>query len=266
MKRFLSLILLSTLLVAGCAPAVNDTQTSTSEARALTVFAAASLTDAFTEIGANFEAANPGVTTTFNFAGSQALRTQIEEGAPADVFASANQTEMEALVISEHVVAGTPQVFLSNKLVVVVPADNPAALENLEGLARSGVKLVIAAEEVPVGKYTREALNLMNDQFGSDFKDKLLANVVSNEDNVRQILAKVQLGEADAGIVYMSDAVSAPELQTIEIPNDLNVIATYPIAALLDTANSDLATAFVEYVLSSDGQAILEKWGFGPPE
>lgn len=266
MKRFLSLILLSTLLVAGCAPAVNDTQTSTSEARALTVFAAASLTDAFTEIGANFEAANPGVTTTFNFAGSQALRTQIEEGAPADVFASANQTEMEALVISEHVAAGTPQVFLSNKLVVVVPADNPAALENLEALARSGVKLVIAAEEVPVGKYTREALELMNGQFGSDFKDKVLANVVSNEDNVRQVLAKVQLGEADAGIVYTSDAVSEPELQTIEIPNDLNVIATYPIAALLDTANSDLATAFVEYVLSSDGQAILEKWGFAPPE
>ncbi len=106
----------------------------------------------------------------------------------------------------------------------------------------------------------------MKGPFGSDFKDKVLANVVSNEDNVRQVLAKVQLGEADAGIVYTSDAVAAPELQTIEIPVDLNVIASYPNAPLVESANADLATAFVEYVLSPDGQATLEKWGFAPLE
>jgi len=262
MKRFLSLILLITLCLTGCTSA----PTTSSKARPLNVFAAASLTDAFTEIGKNFEAANPGVIVTFNFAGSQALRTQIEEGAPADVFASANKKEMDALVTSEHVAQGTAQVFLNNKLVVILPADNPAALENLEGLANSGIKLVLAAEEVPVGKYARQALDVMNGQFGSDFKDKVLANVVSNEDNVKQVVAKVQLGEADAGIVYTSDAVAAPDLRTIEIPTELNVIAQYPIAPLVDSASSDLANTFVAYVLSAEGQAVLQKWGFAPVE
>ncbi len=106
----------------------------------------------------------------------------------------------------------------------------------------------------------------MNGQFGSDFKDKVLANVVSNEDNVKQVVSKVQLGEADAGIVYTSDAVAAPDLKTIEIPAELNVIAKYPIAALTKSANPDLAKAFIDYVLSPEGQAVLQKWGFTPPQ
>lgn len=236
--------------------------TSVPEARTLTVFAAASLTDAFTEIGKNFEAVNPGVTVTLNFAGSQALRTQIEEGAPADVFASASGKEMDTLLTGKFVADGTSQVFLNNKLVVILPANNPAGLEKLEDLANPGIKLVLAAEEVPVGNYARQALDLMNGSFGTDFKDKVLANVVSNEDNVKQVVAKVQLGEADAGIVYTSDAVAAPDLKTIEIPVDLNVIAKYPIASLDESANADVAQAFVDYVLSSEGQAILQKWGF----
>ena len=264
MKCFLSRIVIMTLLISGCASA--GAPSTVPEARTLTVFAAASLTEAFTEIGANFDTANQGVTTTFNFAGSQALRTQIEEGAPADVFASANQTEMDALITSAHVAGGTPQVFLTNELVVIMPADNPAGLESLESLAKSGVKIVIAAEEVPVGRYARQALESMNGRFGSDFSSTVLANVVSNEDNVRQVVTKVQLGEADAGIVYTSDAVAAPDLQTIEIPAELNVIAQYPIAALTESANAELSEAFIAYVLSADGQAILEKWGFAPPE
>ena len=135
------------------------TTASAPEPRTLTVFAAASLTDAFTEIGAAFEAANPGVTVTFNFAGSQALRTQIEEGAPADVFASASGKEMDTLVTGSFVAQDVPQIFLTNKLVVILPADNPAALEKLEDLAKPGIKLVLAAEEVPVGKYARQALD-----------------------------------------------------------------------------------------------------------
>jgi molybdate transport system substrate-binding protein len=262
MKRLLSLILVLGIFLSGCGPAA----TTTPQERTLKVFAAASLTDAFNEIGTNFEAANSGVTVTFNFAGSQALRIQIEEGAPADIFASANQTEMNALVTSAHVAEGTPQVFLTNELIVIMPADNPAALENLEDLANSGVKLVLAAEEVPVGRYARQALEAMNGQFGTDFSSTVLANIVSNEANVNQVLTKVQLGEADAGIVYTSDAVAAPELQTIEIPAELNVIAQYPIAPLAESPNSDLAEAFVAYVLSSEGQSILEKWGFTPPE
>jgi molybdate transport system substrate-binding protein len=275
----LSLIILIALFLVGCVPAATPTvaeqpipvpttvpPTSTPEPKTMNVFAAASLTDAFTEIGRNFEAANPGVTTTFNFAGSQALRTQIEEGAPADVFASANAKEMDTLVTDGLVTKDTPENFLTNKLVVVLPANNPAGLEQLEDLSKPGIKLVLAAEEVPVGKYARQALDSMNGQLGSDFRDKVLANVVSNEDNVKQVVSKVQLGEADAGIVYTSDAVAAPDLKTIEIPAELNVIAKYPIAALSKSANSDLAKAFTDYVLSPEGQAVLQKWGFAPPQ
>ncbi len=282
MKRLLSLTLLLSIFLTACgasatptpAPAteaptlapteVPPTATPEPEPQTLTVFAAASLTDAFTEIGAAFDAANPGVTTTFNFAGSQTLRTQIEEGAPADVFASASGKEMETLVADNFVTTDIPQIFLTNQLVVILPADNPAAIEKLEDLATPGIKLVLAAEEVPVGKYARQALDLMNGSFGTGFKDKVLANVVSNEDNVKQVVAKVQLGEADAGIVYISDSIAAPGLKSIEIPADLNVIAKYPIAPLAKSENADLATQFIAYVLSAEGQAVLAKWGFAP--
>lgn len=260
MKRVLYLFLLLALVFAGCTPAL--TPLSQQGPRTLNVFAAASLTDAFTEIGKIFEAQNPGSTVTFNFAGSQALRTQIEEGAPADIFASASQAEMDDLISRAYVAQDAPQVFLHNRLVVILPEENPAALMKLEDLARLGLKLVLAAEEVPVGQYSRQSLDQMNAQFGNSFKEKVLANVVSNEDNVRQVVAKVQLGEADAGIVYNSDAVAAPGLKTIEIPAELNVIAGYPIAPLDRSANADLAIAFIEYVLSTEGQAVLQKWGF----
>ncbi len=247
-----------TLFLVACGTA------TTPKPQTLTVFAASSLTDAFTEIGKNFENGNPGVTVTFNFAGSQALRTQIEEGAPVDVFASASSKEMDTLVTGKFVADGVKQVFLNNKLVVIVPTDNPAGLETLEDIAKPGIKLVLAAEEVPVGNYARQALDLMKASFGTDFKDKVLANVVSNEDNVKQVLAKVQLGEADAGIVYTSDVVAAPELKQIEIPMAVNVIVKYPIAPLAESANTDLAKAFIDYVLSTEGQATLQKWGFAP--
>ena len=263
MKRALNLLLLL-LFLEGCAPAAAPT--SALETRTLNIFAAASLTDAFTEIGKKFEAVHPGTRVTFNFAGSQALRTQIEAGAPADLFASANKTEMDALVKDNLVAQGSSQVFLTNKLIVILPANNSAAVTKLDDLAKPGIKLVLAAEEVPVGKYARQALDRMDGQFGTGFKDKVLANVVSNEDNVKQVVAKVQLGEADAGIVYTSDAVAAPDLKTIEIPNDLNVIAQYPIAALTKSSHLDLANMFIEYTLSTEGQSILQKWGFAPPE
>lgn len=267
MRRLFVFVVLLSLFLSGCGSAIITTPTVDpviEQPSTLSVFAAASLTDAFTEIGKSFESANPGVNVTFNFAGSQALRTQIEEGAPADVFASANTKEMDALVAGSFVTDGTQKIFLTNKLVVILPANNPAALAKLEDLANPGIKIVLAAEEVPVGKYSRQALDTMNSQFGSDFKDKVLANVVSNEDNVRQVVAKVQLGEADAGIVYTSDAIAAPDLKTIEIPVELNVIAKYPIATLTKSAHVDLAKAFIEYVLSTEGQAILQKWGFAP--
>ncbi len=282
MKRLISLTLLLSIFLTACGASSAPTPASAAEAptlapteapptatpepepQTLTVFAAASLTDAFIEIGAAFDAANPGVTTTFNFGGSQTLRTQIEEGAPVDVFASANAKEMDTLVTGSFVTADIAQVFLTNKLVVILPADNPAALEKLEDLANPGIKLVLAAEEVPVGKYSRQAFDLMDASFGTGFKDKVLANVVSNEDNVKQVVAKIQLGEADAGIVYTSDAIAAPDLKTIEIPADLNVIAKYPIAPLVNSENTELAAQFIEYVLSAEGQSVLAKWGFSP--
>jgi molybdate transport system substrate-binding protein len=276
MKRITSLLLLPAVFLMGCAFAATPTAaptevpvqapTAAPQAQTLNVFAAASLTDAFTEIGKNFEAANPGVTVSFNFAGSQALQTQIEQGAPVDVFASASKTNMDAVVTGNFVATGAPQTFLYNKLVVIMPADNKAGLATLEDLTKPGIKLVLAADAVPVGKYALQALDLMDKKFGNDYKSRVLANVVSNEDNVRQVVSKVQLGEADAGIVYTSDAIAVPTLKTIEIPADLNVIAKYPIAPVTKSEHADLAKAFIDYVLSPDGQAILEKWGFAPPQ
>jgi molybdate transport system substrate-binding protein len=256
MKRIPTLIL-TLILLSACAS--NAPQPASAK---LTVFAAASLTESFGEIATAFETSHPGVDVTLNFAGSNTLRAQIDQGAQADVFASANTKEMDALVSSGLVVEGVPQTFLTNRLVVITPTENPAGISTFDDLARPGLKLVLAAEDVPVGRYARQML----DNAGADFKTKVLANVVSNEADVKQVLAKVQLGEADAGIVYASDAVAAPELPVIEIPTEWNVLAKYPIAVLKDAPQPKLADEFVAFVLSSDGQSILQKWGFSPAQ
>jgi len=259
MKRCLLMVIYLAYLLGAC----RSTDVA-SEPRTLTVYAAASLTEAFTELGQAFEIAHPGVTVAFNFSGSQNLRTQIEQGAPADVFASANMKEMETLIEQNTIEPGTPRVFLANQLIVILPKDNPAGIRTLEELGKPGLKLVLAAEEVPAGRYARQVLENLNALYGAGYRDRVLANVVSNEDNIRQAVTKVQLGEADVSIVYVSDVVAVPELQRIEIPADVNVIAEYPIAPLARSANRDLADEFVDYVLSADGQATLKKWGFTP--
>ena len=240
--------------------------TATPAPRTLTVFAAASLTGSFGEIGKAFEAANPGVTVTFNFANAQVLSTQIIQGAAADVFASANHTYMDNLVTANLVAAGSYKDFVTNVLEVILPPANPANLQTLADLAKPGLKLVLEDKSVPAGTYSLTILdNLSKDPtYGADFKTKVLANVVSNETDVKQVVAKVQLGEADAGIVYVTDAIAAPTLKTIEIPANFNVIAKYPIAALTNAPQPELAAAFVAYVLSADGQATMKKWGFTP--
>lgn len=235
-----------------------------SEAITLTVYAAASLTEAFTQIGKDYEGRHPGVTVVFNFAGSQALRTQLEQGALADVFASASGREMTAAIEAGLIVSGAQQNFLANQLILILPNDNPANVQTLEDLAKPGLKLVLAAEEVPVGGYAREALGKLEASFGASFKDRVLANVVSNEDNVKQVVTKVALGEADAGLVYGSDAVAAPELQTLTIPAEFNVTAYYPIAPLISAPHPAAAADFIAYVLSAEGQATLARWGFDP--
>ena len=259
MKHFIFRVVLVTLILSAC----TGTR-SNSEPQTLTVYAAASLTDAFTEMGTDFEVSHPGVIVTFNFGGSQNLRTQIEQGAPADVFASANGKEMDALVAQNMIQAGAPNVFLTNQLVVILPKENPASVVSLKDLSKPGLKLVLAAEDVPAGRYAREILEKLNAVFGAEYMDRVLANVVSNEDNIRQAVTKVQLGEADASIVYVSDAVAVPDLRKIEIPPEMNVVAEYPIARLAESVNPELADDFIQYVLSVDGQATLKKWGFTP--
>lgn len=228
----------------------------------LNVYAAASLANAFEEIGAAFETENPGLRVAFNFGGSQTLAAQIVQGAPADVFASASPREMDALLESGLVAPGAPQVFLGNRLALVTPPGNPASLAGLQDLARRGLKIILAAPEVPAGAYSLKVLEKFEAEHGSGYAQSVLTNVVSYENDVRQVAAKLALGEADAGLVYVSDAVAAPELVVIDIPEQDNILAVYPITALGNSANPAGAQAFIDFVLSPAGQAILEKWGF----
>jgi molybdate transport system substrate-binding protein len=232
----------------------------------LRIFAAASLTDAFGEIKTDLEAARPGLTITYNFAGSQALVTQLGEGAEADVFASANNTQMKAAQ-EKDVIGGEPVTFVRNELVIVTPPDNPAGIDSPDDLGASGVRLVLAQADVPVGRYAREAVCGMGQDsatFGEDFVSRVASNVVSEEEDVRDVLTKVELGEADAGIVYVSDAfIGGDKVQQVEIPVDFNILATYPIATV-SGGDEALGDAFIAYVLSDDGQATLADFGFEP--
>ena len=271
-RSFTTLALILVLLSAGCASqpaAVNETPAPT-EPVELNVFAAASLTAAFSEIGELFEAEHPEVTVVLNFAGSQQLARQIDEGAPADVFASANNTQMGVVIEAGAVVTGTQQTFAQNRLVVIYPQDNPAGLVGLKDLAGGDLKLVLAAAEVPVGQYSLDFLDkaTADPEFGPAYKDDVLKNVVSFEDNVKAVLTKVALGEADAGIVYSSDisGEDAEKVARLDIPDALNVIASYPVAPVKDSPHLELAQAFIGLVLSPEGQGILAKYNFIPAD
>ncbi|MGN6482981.1 MAG: molybdate ABC transporter substrate-binding protein [Thermomicrobiales bacterium] len=232
----------------------------------LTVFAAASLTDAFATIVTDIQAAHPNVTITVETGGSQALVTQLTEGAKADVLATANTSTMKDAQ-EAGLIDGTPTIFTGNRLVIVTPDGNPAGITSLDDLARSGLKLVIAGSDVPVGSYTRKTLcsYVAKGDAPEGFLDAVNANVVSQETDVRSVLAKVQLGEADAGIVYASDAVASnlagTNVGTVEFP--FETTATYPIAPVTG-GNTALAQAFITYVLSPEGQKVLADYGFAP--
>jgi molybdate transport system substrate-binding protein len=229
----------------------------------IAVFAAASLTDAFTEVGKQFEAANPGTKVTFNFAGSSALATQINQGAPADVFASADTKQMK--VVTDAGGAESPVNFATNVPVVVVPKDD-TAVRSFENLAKPGIKLILAAPEVPIGNYARQILTNATGDSGisATFSDDVLKNLQSNESDVKAVLAKIQVGEADAGIVYATDAATVKDdVKTIDIPQQYNVVAQYPIAPLTESKHTDVANAFVDYLTSDAGEAILKRYGFG---
>lgn len=257
----LLIILTIALFSIGLFPAHAQTN------QTLTVFAAASLTNAFEQIAAAFEVEHPGVEVAFNFGGSSDLAAQIVEGAPADVFASANTKQMQAAQDAERI-SGEAQIFVQNRLVVIAPSDNPAEVTALRDLAKPGLKLVLAAPDVPVRDYTDAMLDKLAEDpaYGEDYRAAVLANLVSEEPNVRQVAAKIALGEADAGVVYISDVTRdiADQVLTIPVPDEVNMIAAYPIAITKDAADPELAQAFVDFVLSDAGQVLLARWNFVP--
>jgi molybdate transport system substrate-binding protein len=246
-------------------PAATINATTTGE---VIVFAASSLTDPFNKLKADLEKANPGLKVTYNFGGSNTLRSQLEQGAKADVFASANQTEMDN-ALKSNLVADKGAVFARNRLVVILPANNPGKIQKLQGLANPGLKIVTTQKDVPVGGYTLQALDKMSQDaaFPPDFATKVRANFVSQESNVKQVVAKVQLGEADAGVCYLTDisAQLRPDLTTLEIPDQFNTLAAYPIAPLKAAPNPAAARLFIDYLLGPQGQATLKSYNFISP-
>lgn len=252
--------------MAGLSPAADAFSPLASPGQSLTVFAASSLTDAFGEIAAAYQAATQA-TVEYNTGGSNTLRVQLEQGARAGVFASANQAEMSQAQQS-GLLAGSPAIFARNRLTVIVPRGNPAGIETLADLADKNYKLALAAPNVPVGAYTREMLKKLeaDPRLGAGFQERVLGNLVSDEPNVRQVVAKVQLGEADAAVVYASDVTPrvVGDLRQIAVPDPYNVVATYPIGILKGAENPALAGNFMDFVLSPEGQTILQKWGFLP--
>lgn len=224
------------------------------------VFAASSLTEAFGEIGRRFEEANPTVTIRFVFGPSDALAVQINNGAPADVFASASEAWMKTVRDQEPGV-NAEATFACNRLVIITPPDNPAGIASLEDLGRQGVKLVLAGEDVPAGAYARQALA------GAGVAERAAANVVSNEEDVKAVVQKIILGEADAGIVYVTDLTADVEssVQAVPIPRADNAIATYPIAVVASSEHGELAVSFVSYVRGRAGQEVLRSYDFLPP-
>jgi molybdate transport system substrate-binding protein len=229
--------------------------------RELTVFEAASLKDVFARLAQRFEAGNEGVKVVANAAGSQELRAQIEHGAAADVFASADRKHMDALLAQGLALA--PAVFACNEPVVVVRTGLPAVAVFAD-LPRAE-RIVVGVPEVPIGSYTLQILAKADGKLGSDFRKRVEAKIVSRELNVRQVLAKVVLGEADVGVVYRSDALAARDkVRVVEIPRALNVTAEYPIAALKAAPHADLARSFIDLVRSPVGVGALREAGFVP--
>lgn len=233
-------------------------------AQRLTVAAASSLTEVMQDLVTTFEARHPGLTVNLALAGSSTLATQILQGAPFDVFASANETQMDILV-QERQHLGEPVAFASNQLVLITPHDSPVT--GLADLAQDGVLLVLAGPDVPVGAYARTVLERLAGLYGESYLASVLGNVASEEPNVRQVAAKVALGEADAALVYATDAaiLDPNEVITIPIEDAYNVTGRYPIVVLKETRQSELAQAFVDFVLSAEGQSLLAARGFGAP-
>lgn len=268
--------LVSLVTLAACTPAPTPPGSAAtvppSGATNLIIFAASSLNEALTAAQAPFQAGHPGVAgLAFNFAGSQQLVAQLQQGAPADVFASADKATMDKAVAAV-LIDGAPRELARNRLIVVLPNDNPGHILTLKDLARAGVKLALADPSVPVGAYTVQVLDKLaaDPAYGPAFKTQVLANVVSRENNVRQVLSRVQLDAVDAGVVYGTDAQAAsvgatgsvPPVTVLDIPARYNVTAAYYIAPVKGAPHAAAAQTWISYLLSDPGQAILAQYGF----
>ncbi|MEP6478491.1 MAG: molybdate ABC transporter substrate-binding protein [Rhodoglobus sp.] len=254
MKR-VAILVAAVLVLAGCSAQPATTETPTPDPVALTVYAAASLTDSFADIATAFEKENPGVTVSFNFGGSSALATQIVAGSPGDVFAAASPATMKT-VTDAALTASDPVVFVTNTLELVVPTGNPAGVTGLADLANPNLTIALCAAEVPCGA---AAVTLLAQEGVTAAPDTL-------EQDVKAVLTKVELGEVDAALVYKTDVESAGDkVDGIEVPGAEKVVNQYPIAALSSSENPAVAQAFVDFVLGKSGQTILAKAGFGAP-
>jgi len=229
------------------------------EPKTLHIYAASSLAEAFRELSHGFIEKHPESNVSITFAGSQVLRLQIEHGADADVVATANPAHMTALAEGGHV--GQSRVFAHNTLAVVVPSDNPAGIQSFRDLPQAK-RLVVGTDAVPVGRYTQQVVARAGQEYGAQFVQAVQDAVVSQENNVRLVRAKVALGEADAAIVYRTDAVASERVTLVPIPDELNVRAEYRIASISTSANAAWASAWMDYVASPAGRAILARHGF----
>ncbi len=245
----------------------SSSAVSADEPEELVVFTAASLTGAFSEIADMYED-ETGIKVVSNFDGSQALRTQIEHGAYADVFASANNKQMNALKDLGLMNNSSVSIFTRNKLSLIIPKDNPAEISNLRDIVKPGVKIVIGTKDVPVGDYALQIIDkLGNDSaYGPEYKEKVLANIISQETNVNYVVTKIALGEADVGFAYVSDVTQelSSRVSQIEIPDEYNIIAEYPIGITTESRYAAEALDFINLVKSEEGRAVLERYGFSP--
>ena len=258
--------LLFLVLGSACAGVNSLRDSGSSGDGTLTIFAAASLAEAFTEIAEEYKVINPNSEIAINFAGSQQLAQQLSQGASADLFASADYQQLENVINSGRVAGGTELPFIHNQLAIVLPADNPGGILEFKDLEMPGIQLILADAAVPAGRYSQEMFDRAGEhgEFGDQFKGNVLENVVSYEENVRAVLTKIILGEADAGIVYLSDFIGAREenIKMVSIPDEVNITASYHIAPLMDSSKKQRGMNFIELVLSPSGQEILEQHGF----
>lgn len=274
-----ALVALATVLLGGCAGAPDESEppviteapptappTLIGERVELVVFGAASLRDALAAAKSVYEMDHPTITLTVAADSSAALRTQIEQGAAADVFLSADSVNAQRLVEAGFA-DGEPVAFAQNALALVVPSSNPAGIQAPADLADPGVKIIAAGEDVPITLYAQEVVRKLAGLAGypAGFAVAYGANVVSREDNVRAVLAKLELAEGDAGFVYVTDAVSSTQVQVVPLPAGTNVAATYAGVVVGDSTQPAEARQFLEWIAGPDGQAVLARFGFGPP-